>query len=139
MLIPHPTRKERVSVCSPPNGAAARASWQIDGTASSAPPRPDPVNRPIDETPSRFGRLTRSIIHQQVSIAAGRAIGARFLAVSGGTWTAEAGCGFRLRNAGGWPVRAKAGVIAALAEADVRGDLVDIEAESPTRRPSLDW
>ena len=106
----------------------ARAAWQkADPVLHRAAPAV-PVDRPIDEMPTHFAALTRSIIHQQVSIAAGRAIGARFLAACGGEWTAEAVLRLNPQEmlAAGLS-RGKARYIACLAEADQRGDLENLE------------
>jgi DNA-3-methyladenine glycosylase II len=78
--------------------------------------------------PTHFAALTRSIIHQQVSIAAGRAIGDRFVAACGGERTADAVLRLtpeELLAAG--LSRAKARYIVALAEADRRGELENLE------------
>ena len=110
---------------------AARASWkQTDPTLYRVAP-PSPVDRPIDEMPDHFAALTRSIIHQQVSMAAGRAIGARFLAATGGSRSAQAVLQIgpaELQAAG--LSRAKVRYVVALAEAEVRGELLDLEGLS---------
>jgi DNA-3-methyladenine glycosylase II len=110
---------------------AARAAWKTSDPILYRTAPPSPVDRPIEEMPSHFAALTRSIIHQQVSMAAGRAIGARFLAASGGEWTAEAVR--RLTNeellAAGLS-RAKARYVVALADADLRGELAGLEDSS---------
>ncbi len=127
-MTPHPDNEIATQRLFAPEWAAARASWQTTDPVLYRAAPPDPVNRPIDEMPSPFAALTRSIIHQQVSIAAGRAIGARFLAASGGAWTADAILQLSPEEvlAAGLS-RAKARYIAALAEADLRGELADIE------------
>jgi len=104
--------------------AAARAVWRATDPLLYQAAPPTPVDRPIDEMPTHFAALTRSIIHQQVSMAAGRAIGARFLAACGGAWTAEAVRALAdedLRAAG--LSRAKARYVVALAGVDLRGGL----------------
>jgi len=106
----------------------ARARWRkTDPILFRAAP-PTPVDRPIDEMPSHFAALTRSIIHQQVSIAAGRAIGDRLLAASGGAWTAPA---IHALSAEGLLAaglsRAKARYVVALADADLRGELEGLD------------
>ena len=110
---------------------AARAAWKASDPVLYRAASPTPVDRPIDEMPTHFAALTRSIIHQQVSMAAGRAIGARFLAVCGGAWTAEAVRALsdeELLGAG--LSRAKARYVSSLAEADLRGDLATLEGMS---------
>lgn len=81
--------------------------------------------------PTHFAALTRSIIHQQVSMAAGRAIGARFLAICGGAWTAEAVRALSAEELlGAGLSRAKARYVGALADADRRGELENLEEMS---------
>lgn len=111
--------------------AAARASWQTTDPVLYRAAPPEPVDRPIDEMPSPFAALTRSIIHQQVSMAAGRAIGARFLAACGGARTADAVLQLSSQEllAAGLS-RSKARYIASLAEAELGGELANIEAAS---------
>ena len=107
---------------------AARAAWKASDPVLYQVTPATPVDRPIDEMPSHFAALTRSIIHQQVSIAAGRAIGSRFLATCGGARTAEAVLRLgpeELLGAG--LSRAKARYVVALAEAELRGELADFE------------
>jgi DNA-3-methyladenine glycosylase II len=107
---------------------AARSTWRVNDPVLFRAAPPTPVDRPIDEMPSHFAALTRSIIHQQVSIAAGRAIGARFLAVCGGERTAESVLRLtpeQLRAAG--LSRAKARYVVALAEVELRGELAGLD------------
>lgn len=108
--------------------AAARAGWKTADPVLYLASPPAPVDRPIDEMPTHFAALTRSIIHQQVSMAAGRAIGARFLAACGGAWTADAVQALANEDllAAGLS-RAKARYVAALADADLRGDLAALD------------
>jgi DNA-3-methyladenine glycosylase II len=107
---------------------AARAAWKTSDPVLYRVAPTIPVDRPIDEMPTHFAALTRSILHQQLSIASGRAIAARFLAASGGSWTPEAVhalSGEALLGAG--LSRAKARYVAELAEAALRGDLDALE------------
>ena len=110
---------------------AARAAWKVSDPVLHRAAPTTPVDRPIDEMPTHFAALTRSILHQQLSIASGRAISARFLAACGGSWTPEAVRALsdeELLAAG--LSRAKARYVAALADAALRGDLTGIEALS---------
>jgi len=107
---------------------SARAAWAVGDPALYRIAPEVPVDRPIDEMPSHFAALTRAIVHQQVSIAAGRAIAARFRGACGGEWTAQAVLGLTdhaLREAG--LSTAKARYVRALAEAQLRGALLGLE------------
>ena len=109
--------------------SAARSAWELGDPVLYHAAPPTPVDRPIDEMPDHFAALTRSIIHQQVSIAAGRAIGAKFLAACGGERTAEAVLRLTPEDllAAGLS-RAKVRYVMGLAEAAARGELEDLEA-----------
>jgi DNA-3-methyladenine glycosylase II len=132
--------QESVAVPLPADGApperlfaaewdAARRAWKTADPALYLATPASPVDRPIDEMPSHFAALTRSIIHQQVSMAAGRAIGARFLAVVGGDRTPETVLRLAPEDllAAGLS-RAKARYVLALADAAARGELDDLDS-----------
>jgi DNA-3-methyladenine glycosylase II len=88
------------------------------------------VPRPIDAYRTVFGALATAITHQQVSLAAGRAIAARTMAACGGEWNATtllSRTEEELRAAG--LSRAKVRYVRALAEAELRGELVNLEIE----------
>ncbi len=62
----------------------ARAAWeQTDPRLFLATP-PEPLDRIMEDMPTSFGAVVRSILHQQVSIFAGRAIISRLVAACGG-------------------------------------------------------
>src|SRR5579862_1521638 len=64
--------------------ALARSAWeQTDPRLFLASP-PEPVDRIMEDTPTAFGAMLRSILHQQISIFAGRAIVSRLVAACGG-------------------------------------------------------
>lgn len=52
----------------------ARATWMKTDSRLYAVTPETPVERIMEETPTAFGALVRAILHQQVSISAGRAI-----------------------------------------------------------------
>jgi 3-methyladenine DNA glycosylase/8-oxoguanine DNA glycosylase len=58
----------------------ARAAWQHADPRLHAITPESPVQRIMEQTPTPFGALARAILHQQVSIFAGRAIVARLAA-----------------------------------------------------------
>src|SRR5262249_62031780 len=62
----------------------ARETWRTTDPALYAVAPPEPVDRIIEVLPTPFGALVRSILHQQVSVAAGRAIVNRPAAARGG-------------------------------------------------------
>jgi DNA-3-methyladenine glycosylase II len=62
----------------------ARAAWAIADPRLYAITPEQPVDRVIETTATAFGALVRAILHQQVSIYAGRAITTRLLASCGG-------------------------------------------------------
>jgi len=108
--------------------SAARVAWKTSDPVLYKTAPPTPVDRPIDEMPSHFAALTRSIIHQQVSMAAGRAIGAKFIAAAGDERRPEAVLRLTAEELlGAGLSRAKARYVLALAEAAVRGDLYDLD------------
>jgi DNA-3-methyladenine glycosylase II len=106
----------------------ARELWQtVDPRLHAAMPA-EPVDRIIEVMPTPFGALVRAILHQQVSVAAGRAIVRRLLAAIGGDLDAArivALTDDELRAAG--LSRGKVRYIRALAEAEVAGTLARIE------------
>src|SRR5262245_29046383 len=68
----------------PERWSEARAAWeQADPLLYGACPE-EPVDRPILPMPSSFAALANSITHQQLAIAAGRAIGRRLHEATGG-------------------------------------------------------
>lgn len=110
-----------------PLWSSARASWRKSDPRLYAVAPETPIQRPIDASPSYGGALARAIIHQQVSMAAGRAIHRRLLDACGGEWDAVAVrrlAEVELRAAG--LSSAKARYVRALAEAELRGDLRDL-------------
>jgi len=110
--------------------AAARAAWETTDPALHAATPLEPVERLMAAMPSPFAALANSIMHQQVSTAAGRAIARRFVATCGGAWDPHAVVSLsdeELRAAGlsGSKVR----YMRALAEAAVGVGLDGLERE----------
>jgi DNA-3-methyladenine glycosylase II len=62
---------------------AARTMWQTADPLLYAVTPETPVERIMEETPTPFGALARAILHQQVSIFAGRAIVGRLATACG--------------------------------------------------------
>ena len=62
----------------------ARSAWESSDPRLFLASPPEPVERIIEDMPTPFGALVRSILHQQVSIFAGRAIISRLVAACGG-------------------------------------------------------
>src|SRR6266545_4492625 len=67
----------------------ARDMWRETDPLLYAVTPPEPVDRLMEVTQTPFGALVRSILHQQVSIFAGRAIVSRLVAAAGGEMDAE--------------------------------------------------
>lgn len=65
--------------------AAARSAWAAADPRLYAVTPEEPVERLMEEMPTAFGALVRAILHQQVSIHAGRAIVGRLVAACGGS------------------------------------------------------
>jgi DNA-3-methyladenine glycosylase II len=110
--------------------ADARAAWrEVDPKLYAATP-PEPVERVMEVTPTAFGALVRSILHQQVSVMAGRAIVRRLAAASGGELDAVRILSLsddELRAVG--LSRGKVRYVRALAEAEVSGGIADLEKQ----------
>jgi DNA-3-methyladenine glycosylase II len=111
--------------------ALARVHWStVDPILYAAAPEQH-VPRPIDAYRTSFGALATAITHQQVSTAAGRAIATRTMTVCGGQWDPAALIMLtdeELRAAG--LSRAKVRYLKALAEAEVRGELANLDSET---------
>ena len=58
---------------------AARAAWNNADPGLYAVTPDQPVERMMEQTPTAFGALVRTILHQQISIFAGRAITGRLV------------------------------------------------------------
>lgn len=109
---------------------AARAAWRSSDPPLYAVTPEEPVDRLIEEMPTAFGALVRSILHQQVSTTAGRAIITRLVDACGGVLDAGrvvALSELKLRRAG--LSRAKIRYVQSLAQAAADGTLRDIEAQ----------
>ena len=109
----------------------ARAHWQQVDPALFAAASPEPVERLMEVMPSAFGALVRAIIHQQVSIYAGRAICGRLVDACGDE--VEPLAVLRLSDEDLRAVglsRQKTIYMRALAGAAAAGDLDDLEEES---------
>ncbi|MEA2640847.1 MAG: DNA-3-methyladenine glycosylase [Chloroflexota bacterium] len=102
----------------------ARATWAARDPVLYAVTGPSPVPRPLTPLPTPFAALANAVTHQQVSMAAGRAIAARTVEAAGGAWDPAAileRSEETLRAAG--LSRGKVRTIRALAEVAVAGDL----------------
>jgi DNA-3-methyladenine glycosylase II len=109
----------------------ARSHWRDRDPVLYAIAPPTPVVRPVDPEQTPFGALGTAITHQQVSLAAGRSIARRVVETCGGQWdpaTIVRLTDDELRGAG--LSRAKVRYIRALAEAELRGELSGLEAET---------
>jgi DNA-3-methyladenine glycosylase II len=106
----------------------ARELWQtVDPRLHAAMPE-EPVDRIIEVMETPFGALVRSILHQQVSVASGRAMVGRLIAAVEGELEGARVMALtddELRAAG--LSRGKVRYIRALAEAEVAGTLAGIE------------
>lgn len=105
-------------------------AWRTTDPALYAATPPEPVERIIEDMPTAFGALVRAILHQQVSIYAGRAIITRFVEACGGTMEPEPVLQLSdddLRRVG--LSRPKIVYVRALAEAAASGTLEDLECQ----------
>ncbi|MBM2813166.1 MAG: DNA-3-methyladenine glycosylase [Chloroflexi bacterium] len=111
--------------------AEARETWRTSDPVLYAATPAEPVDRPLMAMPTHFAALANSITHQQVSMAAGRAIGARLLEACGGELSAEAVRSLsddELRGVG--LSRPKVVYVRALADSAIRGELGGLETEA---------
>lgn len=109
---------------------AARTRWETSDPILYAAAPEVPVERLMEDTPTAFGALARAIVHQQVSIYAGRAIVGRLAAACGGEVDPAAVLRLAdedLRSVG--LSRQKSVYIRALAKAAVAGLLEDVGRE----------
>lgn len=109
----------------------AREHWRTRDPLLYAVTPEQPVERLMEAMPTAFGALVRAIVHQQVSIAAGRSIATRLVAACGGE--AEPARVLALSEAdlqAAGLSRGKIRYVRALAEGASDGLLTDIEAQS---------
>jgi 3-methyladenine DNA glycosylase/8-oxoguanine DNA glycosylase len=109
---------------------AAREHWRECDPRLYAVTPGEPVDRIIEVMPTPFGALVRAILHQQVSVAAGRSIINRLVAACGGA--VEPALVLALSDAdlqAAGLSRGKVRYLRALAEAAMDGLLADIEQQ----------
>ncbi|HZT05812.1 MAG TPA: DNA-3-methyladenine glycosylase 2 family protein [Chloroflexota bacterium] len=108
--------------------SAARVAWRTQDPGLYAVAPAEPVDRIIEVMATPFGALVRTILHQQVSIYAGRSIVSKLSDACGGEIHPERVLALTpddLRAAG--LSQAKIRYVRALAEAAIHGALDDVE------------
>src|SRR5581483_1691339 len=111
-----------------PHWEAAREHWRDLDPRMRAVTPPEPVDRLMEVTPTAFGALVRSVVHQQVSVMAGRAICGRLRDAAGGELDPARIAALsddEMRAAG--LSRGKVKYVRALAEAELQGGLSLLE------------